>query len=48
MVFDLDDYTEHTHPGAVDRLRLSEIPTQIDPETGLVTMTPAGLRASAG
>lgn len=41
VVFDLDDYTEEDGPQVLwTASRLSEIPTQIDPETGLVTMAP--------
>ncbi len=45
VVFDLDDYTEQDGTQVLwTTSRLSEIPTQIDPENGLVTMAPqAGL-----
>jgi hypothetical protein len=41
VVFDLDDYTDQDGTQVLwTASRLSEIPTQIDPETGLVTMQP--------
>ncbi|MCC7264761.1 MAG: hypothetical protein IT369_19770 [Candidatus Latescibacteria bacterium] len=41
VVFDLDDYTEQDGTQVLwTASRLSEIPTQIDPENGQVTMTP--------
>jgi hypothetical protein len=45
VVFDLDEYTDQDGTQVLwTASRLSEIPTQIDPETGLVTMRPqAGL-----